>query len=119
VFSGIDDARADTDIDGVTFGDMPWVLVDEGPVAELRGQLQALWSDPLSQYGRLYAFGLDAYRLVPYLTQLETQPFVEFPGLTGRLVMNDEQRIQRRLLWAQFKNGVPKLHATDTLVTAP
>lgn len=119
VFSGVDDPRADADIDGVTFADMPWLLIDKGQTAELRQQLQALWPDPLSQYGRLYAFGLDAYRIVPYLKQLETQPFVEFPGITGRLVMNGEQRIERRLLWAQFRNGVPQLRTTSTVATAP
>ena len=117
VFSGVDDVRADTDIDGVAFADMPWVLVDEGAVAERRRQLQALWSNALSQYGRLYAFGFDAYRLVPYLTQLERQPFVELPGLTGQLVMNAERRIERRLLWAEFKNGVPQLRAASTLAS--
>lgn len=119
VFSGVVDPRADADIDGVTFVDMPWVLLDEGQVAELRQQLQALWPDPLSQYARFYAFGLDAYRMVPYLDQLETQPFVEFPGVTGRLVMNGEQRIERRLLWAQFRNGVPRLGRIPTLATGP
>lgn len=114
VFSGVDDARADADIDGVIFADMPWVLVDEGQAAELRQQLSAYWSEPLSQYGRLFAFGFDAYRLVPYLEQLAQQPFVELPGLTGRLVMDGERRIRRRLLWAEFKNGVPELRTSRT-----
>jgi outer membrane PBP1 activator LpoA protein len=119
VFSGVHDPRADADIDGVLFADMPWVLVEEGQVAELRHQLQALWSAPLAQYGRLYAFGFDAYHLIPYLKQLESQPFVEVPGLSGRLVMNGDHRIQRRLLWAEFKNGVPKLRSTRDAASTP
>lgn len=119
VFSGIDDPRADADIDGIRFVDMPWILIDEGQVAEIRRQSKTLWSDVLSQYGRLYAFGFDAYRLVPYLTQLDRQPFVEFPGLTGRLVMNSDQRIERRLLWAKFSNGVPKVSTQSTASPAP
>ncbi len=119
VFSGIDDPRADTDVDGITFGDMPWLLMEDGRVAQLRGRLKALWSDPLARYGRLYAFGLDAYRLVPYLEQLDTQPFVEFPGVTGTLVMNADRQFQRRLLWAQFRDGIPKLRAGSTVAALP
>lgn len=112
VFSGSNDPAADADIDGIIFGDMPWVLRHDGQVGELQQQLRQLWPRAMAEYSRLYAFGFDAYRLVPYLTELQGQPFVEFPGLTGRLVMDWEQRIRRRLAWAEFRDGVPQTRAT-------
>ena len=58
---------------------------------------------------RLYAFGIDAFNLIPNLNSLVEQRTLQHPGETGNLFMDDAHRIQRRLQWAEFKNGAPKL----------
>ncbi len=109
VFSGFVNARADHDIDNVTFGDMPWVLPKARRSTALNATISQLWPQQVENYMRLYAFGIDAFNLIPSLNSLAAQHTLQHPGETGNLFMDDAQRIQRRLLWAEFKNGAPKL----------
>ena len=109
VFSGIVNARTDHDIDNVTFGDMPWVLPKARRNTTLYGMITQLWPQQAENYMRLYAFGIDAFNLIPNLNTLAESRTTQHPGETGSLFLDDERRIQRRLTWAEFKNGAPKL----------
>lgn len=109
VYSGTEDASADRDIDGVMFGDMPWVLLPDGAAEGLRHSIQAAWSDSFTTYIRLYAFGVDAYRIIPQLGKLRAHRYASFPGETGRLSLDSTNRIHRQLMWAQFRDGVPRV----------
>ena len=107
IFDGRLDPAKDRDLDGVMFTDIPWLLTPkEFP---LRDKTRELWPETADQYARLYALGADAYRLVPYLDSLRASPYEEFPGATGRLVIDRNNRIRRTLLWARFSNGLPRL----------
>jgi len=109
IFSGIVDPEADRDINGVVFGDMPWVLEPGRNGAQLRREVGALWSNSMSAFMRLYAFGADAYSLVKELGTLRAQQYAEFNGVTGKLSLNENNRINRRLVWARFKKGTPRI----------
>jgi hypothetical protein len=63
----------------------------------------------LNAFVRLYAFGVDAYHLVKELGRLRAQHYAEYQGVTGNLSLNENNRIDRRLMWAQFKNGSPRV----------
>lgn len=112
VFSGELDPNADGDINGIIFGDMPWVLsagkktsVDDA----LRQRIFALWSGAHSSFTRFYAFGADAERLVNELGRLRSQPQSHLKGYTGTLSVSSDLRVSRKLQWAKFEGGVPKL----------
>lgn len=109
VFSGFVNTRTDHDIDNVTFGDMPWVLPKARRNTTLNATISQLWPQQVENYMRLYAFGIDAFNLIPNLNSLVEQRTLQHPGETGNLFMDDAHRIQRRLQWAEFKNGAPKL----------
>lgn len=109
IYSGIADREADQDIDDVIFGDMPWVLDPASGGGALRRDVNALWPDSVSAFVRLYAFGADAYRLVAELGKLRAQRYAEFQGLTGKLSLSENNRIERRLLWARFNRGTPRI----------
>ncbi|MDX1515011.1 MAG: penicillin-binding protein activator, partial [Gammaproteobacteria bacterium] len=108
VYSGIPDPRTDIDVDGVIFADMPWTLgtVDD---TGIRRSVLLTWRDAIPTYLRLYAFGADAYALVSRLRALKSQPYTEYAGATGHLSVGRNNRIERRLLWARFDDGVPQL----------
>jgi hypothetical protein len=55
--------------------------------------------------GRYHAMGYDAYQLVAELFSARTGPMPEFIGATGRLYLDEDGRIHRRLAWAQFVRG--------------
>jgi outer membrane PBP1 activator LpoA protein len=113
IYSGITDPDADRDIDGVVFGDMPWVLDPAASGGALRRDIGTLWSNSLNAFVRLYAFGADAYFLVKELGKLRAQHYAEFKGVTGNLSLNENNQIDRRLMWARFSKGTPRILESD------
>jgi len=100
-------AMANTDLEGVAFPDMPW-MIDEAAAAGPRGLVQQLWPAHANRRGRLYAMGYDAYRLVGEIAGART-PFANaIAGVTGRLTLDAERRVRRDLDWAQIRAGQPR-----------
>jgi uncharacterized protein len=96
------DVRANQDLDGLMFPDMPWML--GGELAEaVRAATREAWPNSGLQRSRLFAFGFDAYRLA--LALRNTRGDVNIAGLTGRLSFDPERRIRRELNWAQLHDG--------------
>ena len=107
IYSGTLDPRKDHALNGLLFCDMPWVLRSDQEMP-LRLTLQ---SAPGYKPGlvRLQALGLDAFNLIPYLDRLKQNPNESYPGVTGNLNLGENNRIHRKLLWAKFEGGVPRL----------
>ena len=90
------------DLNGIRFCETPWLLNPEEP---LRQQVSSQWPQAGGSLGRLYAMGVDAYRLTPRLDQLKALPDSRVDGLSGSLSLNPAQRIERQLPWAEFRDG--------------
>lgn len=105
VYGGFDNPDADRDLDGVMFCDAPW-LFDAQPGLPPRSAIANLLPATGRGGARLFAFGMDAWSLAPYLAWLRTHPGSYVPGATGQLVEDDFGRIERVLTWAQFKDGI-------------
>ncbi|WP_397457967.1 penicillin-binding protein activator [Pseudomonas asplenii] len=102
LFSATGDINQYNDMNGIRFCETPWLLDANDP---LRQQVTAQWPQAAGSLGRLYAMGVDAYRLAPRLGQLKALPDSRIDGLSGSLSMDQGQRIERQLPWAQFVNG--------------
>ncbi len=102
VFSASGDQNQYNDMNGVRFCETPWLLDANDP---LRRQVAAQWPQAGGSLGRLYAMGVDAYRLAPRLGQLKALPDSRIEGASGSLTMTPSQRVQRQLPWAQFVSG--------------
>jgi len=109
IFSGKPDPVHDTDLDGIRFGDMPWMLVQKGRVAALRQSLQVDWPYVGTDLDRLYALGVDSYAILPYLNKISTESSARFQGVTSGLSLDPDGRLHRQLAWARFSRGVPRL----------
>ncbi len=109
IFAGKGDAARDVDLDGIMFGDMPWMLVGDGRVETLRKSLQVGWPYAHSPLDRLYALGMDAYAVIPQLNRISAQNAVRYEGVTSGLSVEMDGRLHRQLLWARFKQGLPQL----------
>lgn len=101
------DTQANSDLDGVIFPDMPWVISPDNVSTDLRNALSRYWPVRARGRGRLYAFGFDAYRLVPLLKAGRFGPLNTIPGMTGLLSIDDRGRVRRELDWARVTNGEP------------
>jgi hypothetical protein len=105
VFDGA--SQGNFDLDGVIFPDMPWVLDPYGPSAAARDAAERAWPGRSNSFGRLHAFGYDAFRMIGELRRLRGNGSSPLPGLTGRLSVDTEGRVRRELDWAQVVNGKP------------
>ncbi|WP_434679835.1 penicillin-binding protein activator [Pseudomonas sp. R1-18] len=102
LFTNSNDRAQYLDLNGVRFCETPWLLNANDP---LRQQVTAQWPQAAGSLGRLYAMGIDAYRLAPRLAQLKALPDSRIDGLSGSLSMNPSRRVERQLPWAEFVDG--------------
>ena len=96
--------RMDTELDGIEYPELPWLLGLRGGMPDPDTLGQTL---PSAQGGgaRLFAFGMDAWMLAGYLDQLSSDPGAQLRGATGELQMDGFGGIQRRPAWAVFSGG--------------
>ncbi len=99
------DARANNDLEGVIFPDMPWVISPDAASSQLRGTLTRYWPVRARGRGRLYAFGFDACRIVPLLKAGQFGAAYAIPGMTGLLSVDESGHIKRELDWAKVSGG--------------
>ena len=109
IFTGTGNPIQDTDLDGIVFGDMPWMLVGDGKIQQLRQTLQHDWPYAHTDLDRLYALGVDSYAVLPSLSRIGMDTGARFSGVTSGLSLDRNGRLQRQLTWARFNHGVPQL----------
>ncbi len=112
------DAEANSDLEGIIFPDMPWVISPDAVSTQLRTALSKHWPVRARGRGRLYAFGFDAYRLVPLLKAGKFGNAYAVPGMTGLLSIDSTGRVRRELDWAQVAGGKPKPLSTAATAAA-
>ncbi len=90
------------DLNGILFVDMPWVLQPDHPAVMVYPRPDP----PLSaENERLYALGVDAYRLLQIMLKNSYKTELPLDGVTGTIKLNDEQQFQRLATPAVFKEG--------------
>jgi outer membrane PBP1 activator LpoA protein len=104
IYAGVDDPAQDRDLDGVAFAELRWMLGETEVDAPARAAVSALDSARGSA-GRLFAFGIDAYRLLPYLEWLERHPGEPVDGAIGPITADANGSLRRRVDWARFVDG--------------
>lgn len=103
IYAGKPDAALDADLNGVRFGDMPWMTQNAGLVAGLRAALQKNFAGRYTLLDRLYALGVDSYRLVFRIGG--AWPAL-WPGVSADLSLREDGRVMRTLNWRQFTRGL-------------
>ena len=95
----------DRDLDGLEFCDAPWLF---GPLPGRpdRSRIASQIASANGAGARLFAFGMDAYALLPYLDWLIAHPDAYLNGATGELTADSFGRIHRAVGWARFSNGI-------------
>ncbi|WP_242477154.1 penicillin-binding protein activator [Halochromatium glycolicum] len=102
VYEGAFDPARHAALDGLYFVDIPWLLDQQRSEQLSRQALREGLRNISGPLSRLYAMGIDAYRLVPRVSEMRTQPGSFFPGETGGLRVNARGEIQRQLTLARF-----------------
>jgi uncharacterized protein len=105
-YSGIPAPKKDLDLEGVVFPDIPWLLAGTG---DQSAPAQPAASSRSSSHGRLYAMGMDSYRMMPHLSRLRASPRETLEGKTGILHVGDNNHVHRQLVWARMRKGAPEV----------
>src|SRR5665811_2239463 len=99
IYTGFAEPARDQDLNDIVFTTVPWYLrteVTQDPIpASVRGGL----------LGKLYALGLDAWHLLPWLPLMQKDADLWFPGNVGALRLLANGQIYRQPTWAQFSAG--------------
>ena len=91
------------DLQNVRFIDMPWMMPTHQWQA-LAATTDTVWPNRTTMQNRLFAFGFDAYNLLPQLGMLTVLPYLKYEGLTGELQLTDSGEVKRQLPQAVINN---------------
>lgn len=98
IYSNRQDTKLAIDLNNITFCDIPWLLTNTYLTKPL------LQRQFLDAYSRLFALGIDSFNVIKHLAKLDTIPY---SGVTGKLLLNWEHRISRKLICAKIIAGKP------------
>ncbi|MGO4503930.1 MULTISPECIES: penicillin-binding protein activator [unclassified Dyella] len=119
IYAGVDDASANRDLEGVEFCDSPW-LFDVQPGLPNHGDIAGQLPAARGTSARLFAFGMDAWNLAPYVDWLRAHPGSYLPGASGQLTSDQFGRVRRVLVWAKFQDGLARpLNGSLQMDSAP
>lgn len=107
ISSSTRNADVDRDLEEIQFVDIPWKLNHKGNPD--RAQIKKLWPTDSNRFSRFFAFGIDAYRLIPSLRRLMLHPEESVSHNTGELSVDKNGRIRRQLLMATYLKGLATL----------
>eukprot|EP01093_Parvamoeba_rugata_P003206 TRINITY_DN141_c0_g2_i2.p1 TRINITY_DN141_c0_g2~~TRINITY_DN141_c0_g2_i2.p1 ORF type:complete len:643 (-),score=141.20 TRINITY_DN141_c0_g2_i2:10964-12892(-) len=91
------------DLQNMRYIDMPWMMPDH-KWQSLAQETKQTWPERTTMQNRLFAFGVDAYALLPRLGMLNTLSYITFDGLTGTLSLNNHSEVERILPQAVIRN---------------
>lgn len=112
VFAGTDitdgsDAKTNSQLDGIEFLQMPW-LVNRGNSLNISAAQLLKLPSARGPGAKLNAFGADAWLIATRLPVWLASPNSEIAGATGSLHLEPDGRIERSLPWSVFRAGIPQ-----------
>lgn len=103
IYAGGTSTLLDSDLDGITFTETPWMLGNRND--PVKRAVDSAWPATAERLGRLYALGVDAYQLYPRIQLLSGIGNNQLSGATGLLTLDKSGRVVRTLQWAEIMNG--------------
>jgi uncharacterized protein len=102
LFNVHSDALTNYDLNDIRFVDMPWLLQPDHPAVMIYPRpVTALDTDK----ERLYAFGIDAYRLLHIMLHSKFSNALPLDGVSGRIRLGESNLFQREAESAFFRYG--------------
>jgi len=113
IFAGNGHTLTNYDLNGIRFVDMPWLLQADHPAVMVYPRA----AQPLSaDRERLYALGIDAYRLIQLLLVGNTAHALPLDGVSGLIELNDHtfQRVGIPAVFARGRAQPPNMQTAPT-----
>jgi len=94
-----------SDLNGLFFPDVPWLLDPTPMVIEHQATLARHWGKRPIKLARFYAMGYDSYHLSARLNARSARNRLSMNGMTGKLSTDSDGTIRRELRWARIERG--------------
>ena len=104
-------AKGNSDLDGIIFPDVPWLINPTAAVAKQQVALKKFWGANADRRARFFALGYDAYQLSAALNGRSGRFKLQLSGMTGDIEMDRNGQLHRVLDFARIKGGKPQLVA--------
>ena len=102
IFSGNGQGASNLDLNGIRFVDMPWLLQSDHPAVMIYPRMKNVVIVDLE---RLYALGIDAFRISQELSSAGSHSGYVLDGVTGHITLNPDHQFVRELTPAIFYQG--------------
>lgn len=96
--------RGTKDLNQLHVSELPWILQLRDTKLSPQ-KIKRLWPHLKQSQLRFFAMGYDAYDLIGYLAQMELFPDYKLEGFSGRLSLDEGNKIFREMSWAQYQRG--------------
>ncbi|MFO1454458.1 MAG: penicillin-binding protein activator [Lysobacterales bacterium] len=104
ITSGTGKPADDMALDGTIFPTEPWLIRNVQGLPS-QASVASQVDTAKGPAARLFAFGVDAWRLTAYLEHLAQQPNASIRGATGQLSLDGFGNVLRRPAWSRFSGG--------------
>ncbi|WP_341502910.1 penicillin-binding protein activator [Gallaecimonas sp. GXIMD4217] len=98
----INDQAAMRDLRGLSYSELPLLSAEHGPALTLRQSLEREHPQWPKELERLFALGYDAARILPRLASLRLLGGTPIEGVSGRLHIDENGIVHRRLNWMRI-----------------
>lgn len=105
-YGGEANAQQDIDLNGLIFTDIPWMFTEQSEQDPAYSAVRRQASGDIGSFLRLAALGVDAYRMIPFLTAMSSSEDEKYQGATGELTINEQGQIERLMPIATIRNGL-------------
>lgn len=102
IFSGNGQGTLNLDLNGIRFVDMPWLLQSDHTAVMIYPRPK---NAVIIDLERLYALGIDAFRIVQDLSAIGPYSGYVLDGVTGQISLNPKHQFVRELTPAIFYQG--------------
>ena len=108
IYNGKPDPAVDLDLEGIVFSDMPWLVRSGGRFDRTGGDFPLNAPYRHLATDRLFALGMDAYRLSCLSSQGQLPARQTWAGASGLLTLQPDGQIHRLADWVHFRDGTPR-----------
>ncbi|WP_341232308.1 penicillin-binding protein activator [uncultured Methylophaga sp.] len=105
-YGGEANAQQDIDLNGLIFTDIPWMFTEQSQQDPAYAAVRRQATGDIGSFVRLAALGVDAYRMIPFLTAMSGSEDEKYNGATGILTINEQGQIERNMSFATIRNGL-------------
>lgn len=93
-----------TDLQGLTFTQIPWLLKSQQQNEALVTLSDKIWPKRTDSLSRIFAMGFDSYNLLSTAFHMKQLPYIHHFGQTGTLTLSDDSILTRSLIWGRYQD---------------